>query len=471
MTKKNDPYQPRFKEGYCMEVKRSSGVNCESSGIGPSLQRQQINKLTSFIDASNVYGSSDEQLQGLRDGNTPFMRVSEGADGPRVPNGNDSTCKAKPDEGIHCSLVGDDRVNVVPSLTSYHNVFILEHNRLAERLREEFPDEEEAFQQTRKLMIAIMQKIVYDEYLPSFLSPLAMKKYKLGNLSPYKYDPSLDPTISNEFGIAYRMGHTWIPMFMAVFTKEFQPSFGRFTNETYEDPSMTYIESQNGGPSGMEGLAYWLSAKKSPATDRILEDVVRNDLFLNPTKDTSFDLAALNIQRGRDHGLPSYNEYRKFCGLSTMSSWRTRFGDLTDAALSRLEEAGYSDPDDVDLFTGALSEKPVPGGALGPTMECIIGDQFHRLKFGDRFFYKNPETGYNRDQIEAIKNYSLASLMCRNYKFERIHFPDIFRVLSPLVDCKDIDDIDLTPFLSSSLPDLPRPPESFPKPIRNIDTK
>ncbi|KAH3770792.1 hypothetical protein DPMN_172085 [Dreissena polymorpha] len=101
-------------------------------------------------------------------------------------------------------VVGDVRVNEIPSLTSYHNVFVLEHNRLANGLRQYFTDDEEAFQQTRKLLIGIMQKIVYDEFLPAFLSPTAMTKNKLSSSNRYKYNSKLDPTAANVFGIAFR---------------------------------------------------------------------------------------------------------------------------------------------------------------------------------------------------------------------------------------------------------------------------
>ncbi|KAH3740476.1 hypothetical protein DPMN_047182 [Dreissena polymorpha] len=101
-------------------------------------------------------------------------------------------------------VLGDIRVNEIPALTSYHNVFVLEHNRLANVLRQSFPDGEEAFQLTRKLLIGIMQKIVYDEFLPAFLSPTAMKKNELASSNRYKYDSQLDPTAANVFGIAFR---------------------------------------------------------------------------------------------------------------------------------------------------------------------------------------------------------------------------------------------------------------------------
>jgi len=106
-------------------------------------------------------------------------------------------------------LSGDSRVNVVPSLTTYHNMFVVEHNRIARAIRAQFPQysDEELFQLTRKIIIAIMQKITYDEFLPAFLSPDALSKFRLTSATPFVYDGSLDPTIANAFGIAYRYTH------------------------------------------------------------------------------------------------------------------------------------------------------------------------------------------------------------------------------------------------------------------------
>ena len=100
------------------------------------------------------------------------------------------------------------------------------------------------------------------------------------------------------------------------------------------------------------------------------------------------DLVALNIQRGRDHGLPGYNEYRDLCRLGKARD----FADLQPIIHPRkisLLQSIYEDVDDIDLFIGGIFETPLQGALVGPTFVCIIGDQFVRLQKGDRFFYSN----------------------------------------------------------------------------------
>lgn len=113
---------------------------------------------------------------------------------------------------------------------------------------------------------------------------------------------------------------------------------------------------------------------------------MRDHLFQGDLS-SGLDLIALNIQRGRDHGLPAYVEWRRICGLSVPRTWKEYETDMDPDAISSLARV-YTDPRDVDLFAGSMSEKPVPGALVGPTLRCLMGDQFSRLRRGDRFFYE-----------------------------------------------------------------------------------
>merc|ERR1719348_166328 len=130
--------------------------------------------------------------------------------------------------------------------------------------------------------------------------------------------------------------------------------------------------------------------------DRRLTEEVANHLFEEKGKAFSgLDLGALNIQRGRDHGLPGYNKYRELCGLSRAET----FADLQEINPVWAGNLGkvYKHPDDVDLFVGMLLERRVEGGIVGPTLGCLLGTQFRALRRCDRFWY---ETGDQRQLSE-----------------------------------------------------------------------
>ena len=98
------------------------------------------------------------------------------------------------------------------------------------------------------------------------------------------------------------------------------------------------------------------------------------------------DLVSLNIQRGRDHGLPSYNEYRDLCRIGKARDFQDLAPIIPQHKIAHLQQV-YESVDDIDLWVGGVHEAPLPGALLGPTFICIIGDQFARLKKSDRFFY------------------------------------------------------------------------------------
>lgn len=125
------------------------------------------------------------------------------------------------------------------------------------------------------------------------------------------------------------------------------------------------------------------------------------------------DLASINIQRGRDHGLPPYTAWRSTCGLSKIENWDD-FGRVTSSSAALKFREVYSALEDVDLFSAGLAEKPVRGGLIGPTFACIIAQQFRNLRKGDRFWFENPntETRFTIAQLRQLKRVTLARIIC-----------------------------------------------------------
>ena len=77
--------------------------------------------------------------------------------------------------------------------------------------------------------------------------------------------------------------------------------------------------------------------------------------FYSKRENFGEDLLALNIQRGRDHGLPGYNAYRKACGLRSLTDWSQRPTELNEEMWTKIEEV-YDHVDDIDVYIGGIAE-------------------------------------------------------------------------------------------------------------------
>lgn len=432
----DDPY---FNNS-CMNFVRSLPAGDQPCGQG---YREQLNEVTSFIDGSAVYGSTSEEIMSLRTESRGLLKMTKNG---FLPHTTQDICVLEFSRD-HCQKAGDMRVNVVPSLGWSHTTFLREHNRIANILGHLNPDwlDETIFQETRRIIAAFLQHITYYEYLDAFLNDETMRKYQLSSKPDgfaAVYDQGVNPTIANVFAAAaFRHGHSQIANYQATMDKDYVNFTSKQPIETtYMNPHM--IQTSQG--AGLEGVARWLINDLNPLADRIFGDGVRNKLF-ERNHGQGFDLPALNIQRCRDHGIPSYNHWRNYCNLERASTFESLV-DHDEKSKSLLKQV-YRHVDDIDLYVGAMTETHIPSSFLGPTFTCLIGEQFKRLKTGDRFWYESldEDKRFTNAQLSEIKMISLAKIICNNYDIETIQ-PNVFKVPNnrdnKRVSCDAIPDID-----------------------------
>ncbi len=353
------------------------------TGTGTDNPREQINSITAWIDASMVYGSDATTAASLRTFNGGKLKTSEGNLLPTAANGS--------------FLAGDIRVNENPVLMSLQTLFMREHNRLAEQIAAKNPNlsDEEIYQQARRTVIAEIQSITYNEFLPALLGPAAPRAY-------HGYDASVNPGIANEFATAgFRIGHTLVNS-----TIEFLDNNGN----AVRDPlglRDAFFNSNVVKEVGIDAILKGVASNNAQEVDTSIIDDLRNFPF-GPPGAGGLDLASLNIQRGRDHGLADYNATRVAYGLKPVTS----FADITSnlAIQQKLEEL-YGTVDNIDLWVGGLAEDHIPGASVGATFARIISDQFARLRDGDRLWY---ERTFDGKQLAQIENTSLADIIRRN---------------------------------------------------------
>lgn len=365
----------------------------DSSGV-----REQINHITAFIDGSNVYGSDAERADALRTFEDGKLKTSEGDLLPFNEEGLENAGGTS--ETLF--LAGDVRANENVGLTSIHTLFVREHNRLADEIaeRDSSLSDEEIYQEARRTVIAEIQAITYNEFLPSLLGHGALDRYD-------GYDANVNPNISNEFSTAaYRLGHSLLsPELLRIGADGEVIDDGNLSlREAFFNPSEV---SEEGIDAVLRGVTVGLAQE----LDAQVIDDVRNFLF-GPPGSGGLDLAALNIQRGRDHGLGSYNDTRESLGLDAADS----FSDITsDVELQAKLEDAYGDVDSIELWIGLLSEDHLANSSVGETMQRIISDQFENLRDGDRFWYENI---YSGRELRELQNTTLGDIIERNTEVE-----------------------------------------------------
>jgi len=377
----NDPihfFSHPKKHQNCISLSRSDPACDIGVGMAGESVREQFNSITAYLDGSNVYGSSTDLCNSLRwnkksEETLGYLQVNKGNNRDLPTWEQIGLGDSRPNLDRFSKVAGDARCPEHPGLVSMHTLWMNEHNRIAKKLRlnraiidfmrgKTLEEKDEfIFQETRRLVAAEMQKITYTEFLPLVLGPEHMRLFNLEVDGPQaRYDSNVDVSIANEFAtVCFRFGHTLIN---SEFSRV-KPRTRRSESRSSESRSTTYrldsaffnrslVSCENSTCIQNDGNAescfnrtcmYWtddilyglLTTPAAQADVYLTYDVVNSLFFSKELEDTkelehktsaeSSDLAARNIQRARDHGLPNYNTFRtkaKHARLESLDSFQ-----------------------------------------------------------------------------------------------------------------------------------------------------
>lgn len=395
-----------FLPGQIIRMVRSK--KAEGTGITVQSPRNNINEISAFLDGSAIYGSDQDRADWLRTFSKGKLKVSSGDLLPwNTVDGefNSAIDKDAPfmADDTHMltkmQVAGDVRANENPLLLSMHTLFVREHNRLCDVISEQSPawTDELIYQKARAMNIGILQRITFEEWLPA-----------LGIVLPtYSgYQDDVDPSISNVVSAsAFRIGHTLINSnIIRLDNSGMDVGDGSITlRDAFFNP-LTVIVAD-----GIEPFLKGMGVQVQQKLDCKVVNDVRNFLFGAPGSG-GLDLASININRGRERGIPGYNDLRAAMGLPRFPS----FVELTqDADEARVLESVYGDINNVDSWVGMLAEVPLQESIMGRLMHTILSRQFRAVRDGDRFYFEI-DPSLTASEVAEINSTSMRDVIMRN---------------------------------------------------------
>ena len=446
MIPENDVYFRQLNNQSCMQFTRSVPYCPEN--IDSCSKRENMNIISGILDTSNVYGSDTKTANCLRSFTDGKLLVDEN--------------NLLPQSGGFVQA-GDARAPEMPGLSTIHALWVREHNRLCDELllRKPNANDEYLYQNARRILNAEFQNVVYSEQVPIVEGPEAVVKYNLAlDAAGTTYDPNVNPSILAEFSTASnRYGHSLVQGRVDVHNNDLSFNHSYWLADNFLDPT-----EYNG--NGFDAIMAGLTKQASQKFDNFMTVALTRHMFRGiltpPGSDYGFDLASLNIQRGRDHGLPSYFELYNLIGDKSdpkkdMSCWARKPRSFNQANWDLLKKI-YKHPRDIELFSGGLlDERPNGINAnpiLGVMFSAINSIQFQRLKDGDRFFFThtNGAAGFNLDARTAIMERKISDIICDNTRVQRVPrnaflpattVPDPVRGNNNLIICGEHNRLDL----------------------------
>ncbi|XP_072529795.1 dual oxidase 1 [Salminus brasiliensis] len=380
------------------------------TGKSPNNPRTQVNHVTAWIDGSSVYGSSSSWCDALRSFQGGLLL--EGSD-KGMPKEGDSNyfmwsapnpCNGQTGpEGLY--EFGNSWANENIFTVAEGIIWFRYHNYLASQLHKEHPSwsDEELFQHARKRVIATFQNIAFYEWLPAFLGV---------SVPPYPgYQKYVDPGVSPEFQAAIvRFGLSLVPP--GVYMRNRTCHYRNIVNsDGSTSPALRLCNSfwnRNNAnlksAQDVDDLLMGMASQIAEREDNIVVEDLRDYMYGTLLFSRS-DAVAMTIQRGRDFGLPSFNQVREALNMAPVQTWEEinpRLNQTNPQLFRDLSELYGNDISKLELFVGALLESD---GRTGPVVTSIFLDQFERIRNADRFWFENKQNGlFTEEEIQAIRN-------------------------------------------------------------------
>ncbi|KAI6191954.1 hypothetical protein M3Y97_00283900 [Aphelenchoides bicaudatus] len=394
----------------CLPYARSVVAPRLNCGLGP---RHQANLASSFLDASHLYGNSEDESRRLRlfvDGQLKTQTV-EGEQ--LLPGKQLKTCTNK---NKQCFDSASKWTNLLPTTAAFHTLWVRQHNRVARQLkiRNWHWNDERLYQETRRIVGAQIQHITFNEFLPIVIGKELLNRHKLEPAHAHKiesdYNMTLNPTALNAYASVFGLFFfSLIPDTIAEVSKQQEVGERQHLSALFNNVDQLYEKEK------FNSLLRYLI--NEPIVQPGLQmSLGFRDRFLRGPDTTGIDLAAIIIQMGRDHGISSYTKNREMCGLSRPRNFEELKPLLGDTVNIEALQKVYKTVDDGDLFVLGLAEKAKKGSLLGPTFDCLLAQQFHRIKHGDRFWYGNSLGigGFTNEQTNELRKTTLAGVFCDN---------------------------------------------------------
>jgi len=401
------------------------------------------NANTAYLDLSFLYGSDEETALNIRstDEGQGLLKIQVDSRGRHYPH-------ISPD-GV--MVFADARGDVHAGFTLLHSIFLRNHNRLAKELRQQNPDwnDENLYQEARKINGALLQHITYTQYLDTLLGKGNNVTVPLNEGHENYYDKTADASVMMIFSTAAFRLHTQVSGSFQLKDENHTVVATAPLKELFHRPHTLLVDNT------YDQLLRGQSSQSVQDFNNVYTEQMTEWLFAN--KDFGLDIVSLNVQRGRDHQIQGYTTYKYMCGLGSNYIWEDLKDLIPEELVHRLSHA-YQNPGDLDMYIAQVMETVLPGTQLGPTAHCLIKLQFEMTKRGDRFFYTNPDQ-FTIKQLEEIKKQSLTSLLCVNSD-EPVKMnlqPNVFRKLdsttNALKSCSEYPNLDLSMWSGFEAPD------------------